>query len=227
MMKIKNQKGFAAIEIILIVIIVGMIGGVGYFVYNANKKTSNESNNTTIAKQEDKDNSYSKEIKTVDGFKYNVPSGWQYVKSPFIPYEEGSQNILLSPDYKEAGEGQLNIKTGSFIDFGNDSALTMFNIKPDTTIDQAIANIKNSKNEVTYSDPGSAKKTTIGDKEVIIYNAGHTTDGVNVLHKTKSQKWIVASFNTSSGDDNNYNAENSPHYKTFVSWLEEFIKINP
>lgn len=34
----KNQKGFGAIEALLILVIVGIIGGVGYYVYNANKQ---------------------------------------------------------------------------------------------------------------------------------------------------------------------------------------------
>ncbi|HEX5798371.1 MAG TPA: hypothetical protein VFX79_03365 [Candidatus Saccharimonadales bacterium] len=33
----KNQKGFGAIEALLILVIIGIIGGVGYYVYNANK----------------------------------------------------------------------------------------------------------------------------------------------------------------------------------------------
>lgn len=36
-----NQRGFAAIEAILIVIIVAVVGGTGYYVYHANKKTDN------------------------------------------------------------------------------------------------------------------------------------------------------------------------------------------
>lgn len=36
----KNQRGFSTIETVLIVVIVGVIGGVGWFVYNSQKKTS-------------------------------------------------------------------------------------------------------------------------------------------------------------------------------------------
>ncbi len=35
-----NQKGFAAIETVLIIVIIAIIGGAGYYVYSANKKTS-------------------------------------------------------------------------------------------------------------------------------------------------------------------------------------------
>jgi len=34
----KNQKGFGAIEALLLLVIVGMIGGTGFYVYNANKE---------------------------------------------------------------------------------------------------------------------------------------------------------------------------------------------
>lgn len=38
--KILNQKGFTAIEAILILVIIAVIGGTGYYVYHANKKTN-------------------------------------------------------------------------------------------------------------------------------------------------------------------------------------------
>lgn len=43
--KVLNQKGFAAIEAILIVIILAIIGGTGYYVYQANNKATNTQNN--------------------------------------------------------------------------------------------------------------------------------------------------------------------------------------
>jgi Tfp pilus assembly protein PilW len=37
----RNQKGFSAVEGLLIVIIIGMLGGVGYYVWHANRQANN------------------------------------------------------------------------------------------------------------------------------------------------------------------------------------------
>lgn len=46
-----NQKGFAALEAILIVVILAMIGGTGFYVYNSNKKASDTYNSATKVSQ--------------------------------------------------------------------------------------------------------------------------------------------------------------------------------
>ena len=50
-MKKLNQKGFTAIEAILILVIVAIIGGTGFYVYNSNKKSdkTSETTESTIA----------------------------------------------------------------------------------------------------------------------------------------------------------------------------------
>jgi Tfp pilus assembly protein PilE len=47
-----SQKGFSAVEGLLIVIILGMLGGVGYYVYNSQKqvdKTYSQTANSSVA----------------------------------------------------------------------------------------------------------------------------------------------------------------------------------
>lgn len=43
-LKVLNQKGFAAVEALLIVIILAIIGGTGYYVYRANSNTTDTQN---------------------------------------------------------------------------------------------------------------------------------------------------------------------------------------
>jgi competence protein ComGC len=43
----KSQKGFGAVELLLILIIVGMLGGIGWYVYSSNKNTDSVLNNTS------------------------------------------------------------------------------------------------------------------------------------------------------------------------------------
>ncbi len=43
-LKSLNQKGFAAIETILVVVILAIIGGTGYYIYQANNKATDTQN---------------------------------------------------------------------------------------------------------------------------------------------------------------------------------------
>jgi uncharacterized protein (UPF0333 family) len=46
-----NQKGFAALEAVLIVVILAILGGTGYYVYHANKKADDTLNSASQAAQ--------------------------------------------------------------------------------------------------------------------------------------------------------------------------------
>ena len=46
--KITNQKGFTAIEAVLIVVILAIIGGTGYYVYQANNKSTDTQNTAQL-----------------------------------------------------------------------------------------------------------------------------------------------------------------------------------
>lgn len=54
LLKKLNQKGFSAIEGLLILVIIGIVGGTIFYVVKANKNVSTGSDGTTIAKQEPK-----------------------------------------------------------------------------------------------------------------------------------------------------------------------------
>jgi hypothetical protein len=86
-----NQKGFSAIEILLIVGIVGIIGGIGWYVVRSNKeidKNLNAAGNTSIASPS-KTHKSSETTKTIDetanwakvtsgksAFSVKMPDGW-------------------------------------------------------------------------------------------------------------------------------------------------------
>jgi Tfp pilus assembly major pilin PilA len=50
---IKNQKGFAVLETLLILVIIAIIGGTGYFVWHSRNQTNNSLDNTTKVNQTD------------------------------------------------------------------------------------------------------------------------------------------------------------------------------
>jgi hypothetical protein len=83
----KNQKGFSAIEGLLIFIIVGIIAGVGWYVWDSNKKTDETLNNTGNSRviptqkkvvEENKDESVSwPRIESgKKTFSVQIPNGW-------------------------------------------------------------------------------------------------------------------------------------------------------
>lgn len=222
-----NEKGFSVVEILIVIVVVGLLGAVGWLVYDRqNSKTDNKevvSTQETQGANENADSAKDSDYKTVDGIKYTVPASWKTAKGPFQDSEvTGSGQYLLSPDYKEAGGGQLFIEAGAYNNF---QKLEWVGIDSNTTPEQAVNVVKNG--EGGYLDPKSVKLTTIGGEQVVMFNAGHTTDGVTVFYKTSSGQWLDTSFSTTTGGDGNYNAQDSPHYKTFLSWLEEFVKLNP
>ncbi len=231
-----NQKGYSVIEIVLVLVIVGLIGTVGWLVYDRqnNKAENNETTNarqaeddeTTSAQQVEDDDSREttkeSDYKTHDGIKYTVPTDWVGAKGPFKDSEiEVGGQYLLSPDYEEAGGGQLFIEAGAYINF---QKLEWAGIDKNTSVEQAASVVKNG--EGGYLDSDSVEVSKVGDVQVVMFDAGHTTDGVTVFYKTSNGQWLDASFSTTTGGDGNYNAQDSPHYKTFLAWLELFTELN-
>lgn len=226
-----NQKGFSAVVIILVIVVVGLIAAVGWLVYDRQNNTvaNSELENTQQQQQEEEaepEVSTKEEpeldVKSAEGIKYTVPTDWITAKGPFNdPEVEGSGQYLLSPDYKESGFGQLSIEQGAYINF---HTLEWAGITKNTTIAEAAQIIKNG--EGGYLDSDSVEVTKVGEAEVVMFNTGHTTDGVSVFHKTASGQWLSVTFSTITGGDGNYNAQDSSHYKTFQSWLATFIELN-
>ena len=216
-----NQKGFSVVELIVVFVVIGLIGAASWYVYDKQKGgTEDVATNTASTENTYSETSTNESVKKVDDIKYSVPADWQNAKQPYEPFGADGQ-YLLSPDYKEAGAGQLYIEDGAFISFQDTEWVA---IKSNTNVEQAVGILKNT--EGAYIDPSSVKTTNIGGKQVIIFDAGHTTDGVTVLYKTADSRWLEASFSTVSGDNSEYTAQDSSHYETFLSWLDEFVELN-
>lgn len=219
-----NQRGFSALVVILVMMVVGLLGVVGWLVYDRqNDNTNNKEAVVTQPTSKDADTASDSGQKTVDGITYTVPTGWKAAKDPFQnPEETGSEPYLRSPDYKEAGDGQLGVMSGAFINFRK---LEWVGIDATTTPEQAANVVKNG--EGGYLDPASVKLTAAGGKQVVMFNSGHNTDGVTVFYKTSGGQWLDATFGTAAGGDADYDAQKSPHYKTYLGWLDEFVALNP
>ena len=224
-----NQKGFSVVEILVVIVVVALLGFVGWRVYDNQQNNSDDNaSSTTPAAEQSNDDNVENEESTVSepedtskNFTYSVPSGWQNVNQWSEPYKTGTGNYLISPDYKEGGTGQLSIVSGAFINF--------YEIGPDsttpTTLEEEVERYKNDDSG-GYFDRDSVKLTEVGGQQVIMYDSGHTTDGVTVTYKNADNTWLLVSFSVGNGEDSGYDAQSSPYYETFLTWLEEFVSQN-
>lgn len=225
-----KEKGFGIVETLLVIVLLGLIGTVSWLVYErqqernaANANTPQQTNQTDQVNKTTGETNEELSYNTVDGVNYSIPAGWKNVIEPRAPYEAGEGNYLISPDYIEKDLGQLFIEAGGYIHF---AVLDWVGIDAKTSIEQAANRLKTQEN-TAYYDATSVRVTKIGDKQVVIYDGGHTTDGVNIMHKNSDNKWLEAGFTTVGGGDAEYNAQDSEHYQTFLDWLEDFIELNP
>ena len=91
-MKDNNQNGFTIIEGLLVVIAMTLIGFTGFYVYNANKNTNNDSSQSseptkkeTIKKEEhpkDESLGWKEIISSKKALKMRVPDGWNLNNDP-------------------------------------------------------------------------------------------------------------------------------------------------
>lgn len=219
-----NQKGFGAVEVVVAIVIVGLIATISWLVYDRQRSQTTEKQDTTqqTSRETSGSDEDSSEQKTFAGIKYTQPSGWTTSTGPFNDSRSGNGGYLLSPDYKVATGDRLSIQAGAYISFDK---LEWTGIDANTTLEQAVSIVKNG--EGGYLDPESTKLTTVGQSQIVTFNSGHTTDGVTVFYKRSTDQWLEIDFGTSTGGDGDYNAQDSPHYATFLSWLEELITLNP
>ncbi|HSX44934.1 MAG TPA: hypothetical protein VLF39_02365 [Candidatus Saccharimonadales bacterium] len=104
-MKKLNNKGFSAIEVILILVIISIVCGVGWYVWNAKKNTDTTYNATakatTVTKPTAKTNAYSYSgwetyKSTSEGFSFRYPKSWNLVPVDITNNPQISEQIVLN-----------------------------------------------------------------------------------------------------------------------------------
>lgn len=80
----KNQNGFSLLEGLLLLVIAGIIGGVGWYVWDSNKKANDSFNNTDSAISDTSKPESTKEgsILKLDDYSMNWPDGWKVTRCP-------------------------------------------------------------------------------------------------------------------------------------------------
>src|SRR4051812_2710121 len=102
----KNQRGFSAVEAILILVIISILGFAGWFVYNAQKSTNKALDDTsasqsTVATQQTKQTQAADQTGTVDGLvTFTYPSAWKLSQVDSEAYDGGTTQLttITSPD---------------------------------------------------------------------------------------------------------------------------------
>lgn len=110
MKRTKNESGFTAVEVLLIVLILVVIGAVGYMVYHNDQKTNSTNNTasksaTSTSKSATATNPYAgwpQLCSSSGGLCMNYPSGWKLSGSDNDGYTvtspSGTTAVVYSPD---------------------------------------------------------------------------------------------------------------------------------
>jgi prepilin-type N-terminal cleavage/methylation domain-containing protein len=219
-----DRRGFSIVEALIVIVVVGLIAAAGWLMWSRNKTNKSTSNSvdTTQSQPTSSSNDPAKDIEhsELNGIKYAQPSGWKSAEKPTKPFgTEGS--YLLSPDYTEAGLGQLSITKGAYIHFQTSQ---IQGLGATTSVEQAKNLIMNDQNG--YHDTSTVAVSTVSGKQVVMFESGHTTHGVTVLYKTATDTWLETSYSTVLGGGGENNSKTSTHYAVFESWLNEFVSLN-
>lgn len=188
-MKKLNNKGFGAIEVILIVVIIGLIGGAGYYVYNSQKKTNTALDNAANSQaepQKSEKNEESKQVETdeadelINYSRFGV--SFVYTKEWTIDAQDNTQSqttYLKSPDFvaaqstdQQKGE-MISIYEQSFKNYGQD-ALNVDNFKaqhldsnPNSYSDYKILDINGKKAVQFYRGDSRTTVFFVNEKYVV------------------------------------------------------------
>lgn len=177
-LKSLNQKGFAAIEAILIIVIISILGGTGYFVYHANKKTSDTYRSATQS-------SSSKKIKDT-----KPKNAVAYQDSEISAY---SMSLIAKTSTQKAIASTLDEQCQKMIESrgikGHD-AIAITGVKDLFTNTQKPLNFEHVSNFVKVNT-GCYDKTQGGAPE---------PGGANYFLRLKASKWIFVTASQGQTD---------------------------
>lgn len=121
----KNQKGFSAVEILIVVVVVGLIGGASWYVWQSKNKDTKATNTqttqqTTSQQATEKETANNESSTTKQGYKlYDDKNLSLQHPDNWTSYREDDQPdwvFFKSPDYVPATELGPSVKAGQWLE---------------------------------------------------------------------------------------------------------------
>lgn len=150
-MKIKNEQGVAVLVVFLIVIIVGILGGVGWYVFNNNKRGSTSAD--TTYKIFDKPSN----IEEGEDFKITLNGVDYYTITGFVSIFDASSYTLEQDAEVKSDISAISVDLENYYE-ENDHYPTLTDMSSSEWRKQNLKNIK----EESYIDPSGKSINTDG-----------------------------------------------------------------
>ncbi|HXR49857.1 MAG TPA: hypothetical protein VN778_02420 [Verrucomicrobiae bacterium] len=164
-----HQKGFAALELVLILVIVGLIAGVGYFVLQSNQKANTTLSSASSATQ----TKVAKSDSVISADKSQLPNGWKAVVDTPATISLADTNVkcavlvsqTASPSLNAAGAQAFVGRKLAALDQGNASSSKT---TVGTAADQAVGGQTVSMYPVTVKDTSKDSFTDYGKAGYVV-----------------------------------------------------------
>jgi hypothetical protein len=177
----KNQKGFSAVEALLIVIVVLLLGFIGYYVYHAQNNTnslydnSGKTTNPTSSKTSEKRVSI---VRDYLPFTLSYPADWEIRNESATDYGFDNIELQAKGSVVETGHGE-DLKSGALMNLMKSSDKST---NPENSIEdyalksRDVAHLKNNKT------------ITLDGVKALEYDLDATSDGGTSLHQVRFYK---------------------------------------
>lgn len=194
----KNQSGFSAVELLILLVVIGLIGGAGWYVWQSKSKNSSSNNTQTTQNEASKQNSEADNTKTADetanwksytryGVTFKYPTEWGFKANDNT---QSTSTDLTSPEFADDGSKGEQI-TVDEVQFAQ-SGLTADNFKTKHL----------DANQNSYSD---YKTLTVNGKKAVQFYSGDSRTTVFFLADDKTVTFVLDTFPKRDAASTTYN----------------------
>jgi hypothetical protein len=171
-----NQKGFGAIEGLLVLIIIGLVGFIGYYVYHTKNSTNSTYNNaaktnSNVADQSKNGINLSRDYLP---FSLSYPANWEIGSETPTNYGFYSIHLQAKGTVIETGRGGAELKSGAELMLIKTSDKAT---NPENTIEEYASSNLNAK---FFKDE---KTITLDGVKALEYDLDRTSDGGTSGHQ--------------------------------------------
>jgi hypothetical protein len=177
----KNQKGFSAIEGLLIILVVLLLSFIGYYVYHAQNTTnslydnSGKITNSTGSKTSEKRVSLARDYLP---FTLSYPSDWEIRNESTTDYGFDNIELQAKGSVVETGNGE-DLKSGALMDIMKSSDKS---VNPENSFNEYIAKNKDDKRFKNI------KTITLDSVSALESDFDSTNDGGTSIHEVRFYK---------------------------------------